>query len=82
MEWNWILQTTTMFGIGAIGYFLKTTMAELKTQIQKNAQDVHELKKELDNLRSDLPFIYTTRVHLYYPRRFHSDHEQRGQEAR
>ncbi|WP_261948949.1 hypothetical protein [Paenibacillus melissococcoides] len=39
----------------------KTTMAELKTQINKNAQDVDELKKELDDLRSDLPFIYTTR---------------------
>ncbi|CAH8249706.1 hypothetical protein WJ0W_006890 [Paenibacillus melissococcoides] len=36
-------------------------MAELKTQINKNAQDVDELKKELDDLRSDLPFIYTTR---------------------
>ncbi|CAH8249596.1 hypothetical protein WJ0W_007016 [Paenibacillus melissococcoides] len=61
MEWNWIIQTATMLGIGAIGYFLKTTMAELKTQINKNAQDVDELKKELDDLRSDLPFIYTTR---------------------
>ncbi|CAH8246334.1 hypothetical protein WJ0W_003569 [Paenibacillus melissococcoides] len=45
MEWNWIIQTATMLGIGAIGYFLKTTMAELKTQINKNAQDVDELKK-------------------------------------
>ncbi|WP_261945395.1 hypothetical protein [Paenibacillus melissococcoides] len=35
MEWNWIIQTATMLGIGAIGYFLKTTMAELKTQINK-----------------------------------------------
>lgn len=54
----------------AIGYdtrdrrhrlFLKTSMTEIKGQIKENAQRVDNLEKELDDLRSDLPFIYTTR---------------------
>ncbi|GAC41274.1 hypothetical protein [Paenibacillus popilliae] len=61
MDLNWALQTITMLGIGAIGYFLKTSMSEIKGQIKENAQRVSALEKELDDLRSDLPFIYTTR---------------------
>ncbi len=61
MDLNWALQTITMLGIGVIGYFLKTSMSEIKTQIKENAQRVSALEKELDDLRSDLPFIYTTR---------------------
>jgi hypothetical protein len=61
MDLNWVLQTATMLGIGAIGFFLKTTMSEIKQQIRENAQRVDNLEKELDDLRSDLPFIYTTR---------------------
>lgn len=72
MELNWVIQTATMLGIGAIGYFLKTTMGELKEQIKDNSKKVDDvenkvdkkicdLEKELDNLKSDLPFIYVTR---------------------
>lgn len=61
MDFNWALQTITMLGIGVIGYFLKTSMSEIKGQIKENAQRVSALEKELDDLRSDLPFIYTTR---------------------
>lgn len=61
-----------MLGIGVIGYFLKTTVTEMKEQIKLNSQRVDqteekmekkivELKKELEDLRSDLPFIYVTR---------------------
>ncbi|PZM65889.1 hypothetical protein SK3146_02496 [Paenibacillus konkukensis] len=61
MDFNWAMQTITMLGIGVIGYFLKTSMSEIKGQIKENAQRVSTLEKELDDLRSDLPFIYTTR---------------------
>lgn len=61
MDLNWALQTVTMLGIGVIGYFLKTSMTEIKGQIKENTQRVSSLEKELDDLRSDLPFIYTTR---------------------
>lgn len=61
-----------MLGIGVIGYFLKTTVTEIKEQIKINSQRVDqteekmekkivELQKELEDLRSDLPFIYVTR---------------------
>ncbi|MDU7473608.1 MAG: hypothetical protein E7L01_09745 [Paenibacillus macerans] len=61
MEFNWLLQLATTLGIGVIGYFLKTSMTEIKGQIKENSQRVDSLEKELDDLRSDLPFIYTTR---------------------
>ncbi|MNW34015.1 hypothetical protein D3C74_109820 [compost metagenome] len=61
MDLNWALQTITMLGVGVIGYFLKSSMSEIKGQIKENAQRVTVLEKELDDLRSDLPFIYTTR---------------------
>lgn len=72
MDLNWVMQTVTMIGIGAIGYFLKTTVSELKEQIKDNSKKVDEvedkvgkkigeLEKELDDLKSDLPFIYVTR---------------------
>jgi len=72
MDLSWILQTATIIGIGIIGYFLKTMVAELKEQIKasfKKVSDVEdklngklgELEKEIDDLKSDLPFIYVTR---------------------
>jgi len=72
MDLNWILQTATIIGIGIVGHFLKTTVAELKEQIKANSQKVSDvegklngkldvLEKELDDLKSDLPFIYVTR---------------------
>ncbi|CAH8721367.1 hypothetical protein WDD9_006254 [Paenibacillus melissococcoides] len=61
MEWNWIIPTATMLGIGAIGYFLKNDDGRTQKRKSIKRSDVDELKKELDDLRSDLPFIYTTR---------------------
>ena len=61
MELNWILQTGTMLLIGAVGFFLKSTLAELKCQIKDTGNRVDALEKEIDDLRSDLPFLYTTR---------------------
>lgn len=72
MDLSWVLQTVIAIGIGIIGYFLKTTVAELKKQIKANLEKVtnvenklngklDELEKELSDLKSDLPFIYVTR---------------------
>ena len=72
MDLSWILQAATMIGIGIIGYFLKTTVAELKEQIKASSKKVLDVEdklngkldalgKELDDLKSDLPFIYVTR---------------------
>lgn len=72
MELSWIIQSATMLGIGIIGYFLKTTVTEMKDQIKSNSQRVDqteekmeqkigELEKKIGDLRSDLPFIYVTR---------------------
>ena len=72
MELSWILQTITTLAIGAIGFFLKGTMADIKEGIEKNdlkvkeievklSKDICELKNELNDLKSDLPFVYVLR---------------------
>lgn len=72
MEFSWILQTFTALAIGAIGFFLKGTMADIKEGIEKNdlkvkeidyklTKDIGELRSELHDLKSDLPFVYVLR---------------------
>ena len=72
MELSWILQTVTTLAIGAIGFFLKGTMADIKEGIQKNDLKLKELEvklsskidqaaKDLNDLKSDLPLIYVLR---------------------
>ena len=72
MELSWILQTVTTLEIGAIGFFLKGTMADIKEGIQKNDLKLKELEvklsskidqaeKDLNDLKSDLPLIYVLR---------------------
>lgn len=72
MELSWILQTVTTLAVGAIGFFLKGTMADIKEGIQKNDLKLKELEvklsskidqaeKDLNDLKSDLPLIYVLR---------------------
>lgn len=61
MEYTWIVQTGTLLGIGAIGWFIKTAMADIKEKIKSNEGRVDQLEQKLENLKADLPFIYTTR---------------------
>lgn len=61
MEVTWIIQSITAMAIGVIGYFLKGTLTELKESNKQNAGDINEVKKELNELKSDLPFIYVLR---------------------
>jgi septation ring formation regulator EzrA len=61
MELTWILQTITTLVIAVVGYFFKGTLTELKEGIKQNAGDIKEVKAELNDLKSDLPFIYVLR---------------------
>lgn len=72
MELSWILQTMTTLAVGAIAFFLKGTMADIKDGIQKNdtkvreidsklTDNIKELKEEISDLKSDLPFVYVLR---------------------
>lgn len=61
MELTWILQTITALVIGVIGFFLKGTLTELKDGIKLNAGDIQKVKNELNDLKSDLPFVYVLR---------------------
>ncbi|MEF2965655.1 hypothetical protein V3851_07420 [Paenibacillus sp. M1] len=61
MDYSWIIQSATMLGIGVIGFFLKSTLAEVKSQNKKTEERVDALEEKIENLKSDLPFIYTTR---------------------
>lgn len=61
MELTWILQTITVIVIGVIGFFIKNTLTELKGGINKNAGDIAKVKEDLNDLKSDLPFVYVLR---------------------
>lgn len=72
MELSWILQTITTLAIGAIAFFLKGTMNDIKEGIKQNdlkvkeldvrlSKDIEDLKDELHDLKSDLPFVYVLR---------------------
>lgn len=72
MEVSWLIQTAILLAIGAIGYFIKGTMTDIKKGIKDNdlkikevevkaSKDIKELRDELNEFKSDLPFIYTLR---------------------
>jgi len=72
MEITWILQTVTALVIGGFGFFFKSLLSELKNGIKKNDEkvkevevnlgcDIKKLKDELNDLKSDLPFVYVLR---------------------
>lgn len=61
MDLTWALQTATMLGVAVIGFFLKTTLAEIKSKLKENDTRISKVEENLNNLKSDLPFIYTTR---------------------
>lgn len=48
MELGWIIQTVTMLGIGAIGFFLKGFFAEVKQSNKENREAIMVAKVESD----------------------------------
>lgn len=58
---SWALQFITTLAVGAIGFFLKSTLAGTQKSIEKNDQEITNLRDELHNLKSDLPLVYTLR---------------------
>ncbi len=66
---NWIMQTITLLALGAISYFIKGAMSDIKKGIAandlrvkeldlKHTQNYSALKDELNDLKSDLPLIF------------------------
>lgn len=47
--------------VGALTFFFKKTLSTLEDADKKNAADIREVSKELNDLKSDLPLIYVTR---------------------
>lgn len=67
-----VIQTVTTLVIGLVGWSLKGALADVKTSINKNSTDIKEndakhtaaielVKKDLNDLKSDLPLVYTLR---------------------
>jgi len=61
VDLNWVFQTAILIGLGAIAWFIKTTFAEIKQRFEKNEAHITKVEESLNALKSDLPFIYTTR---------------------
>jgi septation ring formation regulator EzrA len=55
------LQTITTLIIGVIGWSIKGAIADMKNAIKKNENDIQSVKKELSDLKSDLPLVYVLR---------------------
>lgn len=47
--------------MGALAFFLKRTLSELERSDRKNASDIKELDQKVNDLKSDLPLVYTLR---------------------
>jgi len=66
---SWIAQTVILFALGAITYFIKSAVEDLKKSLVNNDQKVKaiddkhsknfdKLQDELNELKSDLPIIF------------------------
>lgn len=55
------IQTVITLGLGLVGWSIKNAISDMKSAIQKNAADIAMTRKELNDLKSDLPMIYTLR---------------------
>lgn len=72
MDYNWIAQTVIMLMVGALTYFMKRTLDKIETNVTNLAQKLEkidekhgkrydDLEKQFNDLKADMPFIYTTR---------------------
>ncbi|MDL2288285.1 hypothetical protein LJC32_02770 [Oscillospiraceae bacterium OttesenSCG-928-F05] len=56
-----IIQTVTTIVIALIGWGVKNTLSGIKGTISQNAADIRRIDKDINDLKNDLPFVYTTR---------------------
>ena len=67
-----VFQTVLSVFVGIVGWSIKNTLGTIREDINKNAAAVEKLdvkqtaaidqvKTDLNNLKSDLPFVYVTR---------------------
>lgn len=47
--------------VGALAFFFKKTLTSLENADKKNAEDIRDLRKEVNELKADLPLVYVTR---------------------
>jgi hypothetical protein len=60
-QYAWLFQLATTIAVGAVAYFLKELKKSIDVRFEKNETEIAQVKRELNDLKSDLPFIYTTR---------------------
>lgn len=53
----WIIQTVTMLGVGALGFFLKQTLSALRNDIARAEKRIDMLEAKFERL----PYDYTTK---------------------
>lgn len=55
------IQTVITIGLGIIGWSIKGAIGDMKAAIAKNATDIAQTQKELNELKADLPLTFTLR---------------------
>jgi phage-related protein len=55
------LQLVATIVVAIVGWSIKSAIADMKEAIKKNTDDIEKVKKELSELKSDLPLVYVLR---------------------
>lgn len=61
MDYSWVLQGITTIAVGLIAYLLRDLKKTFEDKVQKNSTDIEAVKKDLNDLKADLPFVYVMR---------------------
>lgn len=61
IELGWLLQFIILTSIGAVSWFLKRQFDKTDTRIEQVDAKCENLKQDMSDLKSELPFIYVTR---------------------
>lgn len=56
-----VMNVVVIIIIGIVGWSIKTAVSDMKDSIKKNAEDIAKVTKDLSDLKSDLPLVYTLR---------------------
>lgn len=47
--------------VGALAFFFKKTLNSLERADKKNAEDIKEIRQQMNDLKADLPLVYVSR---------------------